>query len=138
MKKKQNEEKTPALFPTAFKSIGQKGGASPLAFSYSKLSMYTECPLKYKFKYLDKIKEEPKSYFAFGNSIHKALEFLHAVSNPPFPSIEEVLESFKKQWGLKSWLEKGYKDPAKEETDFRKGVEMLKAYYAANKDSFFA
>ena len=138
MKKKQSEENTPALFGAGtvpFSPPPAKKFSGPLAFSYSKLSMYTECPLKYKFKYLDKIKEEPKSYFAFGNSIHKALEFLHAVSNPPFPSVEEVLESFKKQWGLKSWLEKGYKDPAKEEADFRKGLEMLKAYYAANKDS---
>ena len=137
MKKKQNEEKTPALFGADAAAVPPvtKKSSGVLAFSYSKLSMYTECPLKYKFKYLDKIKEEPKSYFAFGNSIHKALEFLHAVSNPPFPSVEEVLEFFKKEWGLKSWLEKGYKDPAKEEADFRKGLEMLKAYYAGNKDS---
>ncbi|HAH32374.1 MAG TPA: hypothetical protein DCL44_08685 [Elusimicrobia bacterium] len=139
MKKKQSEENTPALFGagTAPVSIVKpvKKPAVPLAFSYSKLSMYTECPLKYKFKYLEKIKEEPKSYFAFGNSIHKALEFLHAVSAPPFPSIEEVLESYKKEWGLKSWLEKGYKDPDKENIDFRKGLEMLKAYYASNKDT---
>ena len=135
MKKKQSEENTPALFgaeavsapPAAPKSRGL------LTFSYSKLSMYTECPLKYKFKYLDKLKEEPKSYFAFGNSIHKALEFLHAVSNPPFPSIEEVLEFYKKEWGVKSWIEKGYKDPEKEAVDFSKGSEMLKAYYAHNK-----
>ena len=139
MKKKKTEQDTPALFGDPAENAGAPpAGArnsAPLAFSYSKLSMYSECPLKYKFKYLDKIKEEPKSYFAFGNSIHKALEFLYAVSNPPFPSLEELLESFKKEWGVKSWLEKGYKDPAKEELDFRKGLEMLKAYYAANRDS---
>ncbi|MCX5784536.1 MAG: PD-(D/E)XK nuclease family protein [Elusimicrobia bacterium] len=137
MKKKQSEENTPALFgaepAVAPPPVPVKKSSGLLAFSYSKLSMYTECPLKYKFKYLDKLKEEPKSYFAFGNSIHKALEFLHAVSNPPFPSIEEVLEFYKKEWGVKSWLEKGYKDPDKEAVDFQKGLEMLQAYYAHNK-----
>jgi len=149
MKKKPTEDATPALFgadavpPADNKIPGQPSSVPPvsgeargtLSFSYSKFSMYTECPLKYKFKYLDKLKEEPKPYFAFGNSIHKALEFLHAVSSPPFPSIDEVCEAFKKEWGLKSWLEKGYRDQAAEQADFRKGLEMLKAYYAANKGS---
>ncbi len=100
-----------------------------LSFSYSKLSLYEECPLKYKFKYIDKIKEEPKYYFAFGNSIHNALEFLYAVKAPPFPGIDELLEAFKKDWGLKSYLEKGYKDPLRAEEDYQKGMAMLKNYY---------
>ncbi|MFA6434804.1 MAG: PD-(D/E)XK nuclease family protein [Elusimicrobiales bacterium] len=107
-----------------------------LAFSYSKMSLYEECPLKYKFKYVDKIKEEPKYYFAFGSSIHSALEFLYAVKAPPFPGLDELLEAFKKDWGLKSYLEKGYKDPLREEEDYRKGLEMLKNYYRRHDGKF--
>ena len=103
-----------------------------LSFSYSKMSMYEECPLKYKLKYIDKIKEEPKFYFAFGNSIHTALEFLYSVKAPPFPSLAELLEEFKRDWGLKSWAEKGYKYP--DDADLLKGLEMLKAYYAHNRE----
>ncbi|OGS13504.1 MAG: hypothetical protein A2285_04325, partial [Elusimicrobia bacterium RIFOXYA12_FULL_57_11] len=107
-----------------------------LSFSYSKMSMYEECPLKYKFKYIDKLKEEPKFYFAFGNSVHTALEFLYSVKAPPFPSLEEVLEEFKRDWGSKSWAEKGYKVPSRADADLLKGLEMLKAYYAHNKEKF--
>ncbi|MBI4655301.1 MAG: PD-(D/E)XK nuclease family protein [Elusimicrobia bacterium] len=91
--------------------------------------MYEECPMKYKFKYIEKIKEKPKSYFAFGHSIHSAMEFLYAVKSPPFPSLEEVLEFFTTGWDRKSWLEKGYKDAAKAENDFQEGRRMLAAYY---------
>ncbi|HNW43488.1 MAG TPA: PD-(D/E)XK nuclease family protein [Elusimicrobiales bacterium] len=107
-----------------------------LSFSYSKFSMYEECPLKYKFKYIDKLKEEPKFYFAFGNSVHAALEFLYSVKAPPFPSLEDVLAEFRRDWGLKSWAEKGYKVESRADADLLKGLEMLKAYYAHNQKRF--
>lgn len=114
----------------------KKNSKGLLSFSYSKMSLYEECPLKYKFKYIDKIKEEPKYYFAFGNSIHHAMEFLYAVKAPPFPGIDDLLDAFKKDWGLKSYLEKGYKDPFREEEDYRKGMEMLKNYYRHHEGKF--
>ena len=112
------------------------GKSGLLSFSYSKMSMYEECPLKYKFKYIDKLKEEPKFYFAFGNSVHAALEFLYSVKAPPFPSLAEVLEEFRRDWGLKSWAEKGYKVPSRADADMLKGLEMLKAYYNHNREKF--
>ncbi|OGS06961.1 MAG: hypothetical protein A2270_00820 [Elusimicrobia bacterium RIFOXYA12_FULL_51_18] len=114
----------------------KKKSTGLLSFSYSKMSLYEECPLKYKFKYIDKIKEEPKYYFAFGNSIHHAMEFLYAVKAPPFPGMDELLEAFKKDWGLKSYLEKGYKDPLRAEEDYQKGLEMLKNYYRRHEGRF--
>jgi len=131
----------PGLFGTAL----PPGPAEPeartnpknlLAFSYSKLSLYEECPLKYKLKYIDKIKEEPKYYFAFGNSIHHAMEFLYAVKAPPFPGIDELLEAFKKDWALKSYLEKGYKDPLRADADYQKGLAMLRNYYSHHQGKF--
>jgi putative RecB family exonuclease len=104
-----------------------------LAFSYSKMSLYEECPLKYKFKYIDKIKEEPKFYFAFGSAIHAALEFLYAVRNPPFPTVEEVCEAFRREWNQKSYLEKGYRTQQKADDDCQKGLLMLQAYYEHNR-----
>lgn len=107
-----------------------------LAFSYSKMSLYEECPLKYKFKYIDKLKEEPKFYFAFGSAIHAALEFLYSVRNPPFPTVEEVCEDFRREWNLKSYLEKGYRTQAKSDDDYQKGLLMLRAYYEHNSARF--
>ncbi len=107
-----------------------------LFFSYSRLSLYEECPLKYKFKYIDKLPEEPKYYFAFGSSVHKALEFLYSVKAPPFPTAEEVCEAFRMDWERKSYLEKGYRTQAKADDDYRKGLAMLKAYYEHNRAAF--
>ncbi|OGR44316.1 MAG: hypothetical protein A2X35_02510 [Elusimicrobia bacterium GWA2_61_42] len=138
--KKKNNEPDPAAVPGLFGDIipspapPRKDGL--LSFSYSKMSLYEECPLKYKFKYIDKIKEEPKFYFAFGNSIHTALEFLYSVKAPPFPSLEELLEAFRQDWNQKSYLEKGYRAPQKAEDDYQKGLAMLKAYYEHNRAAF--
>lgn len=138
--KKKNNEAAPAAVPGLFGDLpaapapAKKNGL--LAFSYSKMSLYEECPLKYKFKYIDKIKEEPKFYFAFGNSIHNALEFLYSVKAPPFPSLEETLEAFRKDWNAKSYLEKGYRTPQKADDDYQKGLAMLKAYYEHNRAAF--
>lgn len=133
--KKKNKEPAPAA--GLFGEITPPAVAAPrsglLAFSYSKMSLYEECPLKYKFKYIDKIKEEPKFYFAFGSAIHAALEFLYAVKAPPFPTVEELCEEFRREWELKSYLEKGYRTQRKSGEDYEKGVLMLKAYYEHNR-----
>lgn len=105
-----------------------------LDFSYSRMALYLDCPMKYKFRYVDKIKERPKSYFSFGTAIHHALEFLYSVKNPPFPTIQQVCDEFKKVWEEQSYLEKGYKSQIYADKDFLKGMQMLKDYYEYNKD----
>lgn len=136
MKKKNSAAETPSgpdLFGAA-PAPAQKDGL--LAFSYSKMSLYEECPLKYKFKYIDKLKEEPKFYFAFGSAIHAALEFLYSVQAPPFPTIEEVHAAFRRDWNAKSYLEKGYRTQARSDADYEKGLLMLTAYYEHNRARF--
>ena len=44
--------------------------------SYSSLRAYLECPLRWKFLYVDKLPETPRSYFSFGRTIHSVLEEL--------------------------------------------------------------
>jgi putative RecB family exonuclease len=135
MKKKNSAAAAPAganLFGEAPPSAPAKADGL-LAFSYSKMSLYEECPLKYKFKYLDKIKEEPKFYFAFGSAIHSALEFMYAVKAPPFPTIEEVHAAFCRDWNSKSYLEKGYRTQDRSDADYEKGLKMLTAYYEHNR-----
>jgi len=137
--KKKNSAAAPSAGPNLFGETpppapAQKDGL--LAFSYSKMSLYEECPLKYKFKYLDKIKEEPKFYFAFGSAIHSALEFLYSVKAPPFPTLDEVHGAFRREWSAKSYLEKGYRTQEKSDADCEKGLKMLTAYYEHNRARF--
>ena len=43
--------------------------------SHSSISMYRTCPQRWKFRYIDKVPEKPRSQFSFGKSVHTALEF---------------------------------------------------------------
>ncbi|MCK4936208.1 MAG: PD-(D/E)XK nuclease family protein [Elusimicrobiales bacterium] len=109
-------------------SINSKA-VKPMYFSYSKLSLYEECSLKYKLKYIDKLPEEPKFYFALGNSVHNAMEFMYAVKSPPFPELKDVLKELKREWKMKNWMQKGYNNLDHEAKDYQKAVDMIEAYY---------
>lgn len=96
-------------------------------FSYSKMSLYNECPLKYKFKYVDKLPEKPKYFFAFGQAIHESLEYFHTYS--PRPSKEALIEKFKLIWSEKDYIQKGYESIEKHEADFLKACDLLSKYH---------
>jgi putative RecB family exonuclease len=44
--------------------------------SYSSYRTYLECPLRWKYLYLDRLPETPRGYFTFGRVVHSALEEL--------------------------------------------------------------
>ncbi len=44
------------------------------ALSYSGFHAYTECPLRWKYLYIDRMPTAPRGYFSFGRSVHSALE----------------------------------------------------------------
>lgn len=49
-------------------------GGGPL--SHSSVHTYLECPLRWKFLYVDKLSEAPRGYFSFGRTVHSVLEEL--------------------------------------------------------------
>lgn len=106
---------------------GDFKGEKRFLFSYSKMSLYTECPLKYKFKYEDKLPEKPKYFFAFGQVMHEMLELFHKTA--PAPSLPDLINEFFTVWNRKSWQEKGYPNIEKHEEDFLKGKNILEKYY---------
>ena len=54
-----------------------------MKFSYSKLSAYKFCPMIYKFRYIDKKKEEESTELKIGNAIHKIISFFYRDEIPP-------------------------------------------------------
>ena len=50
--------------------------SSPAALSYSSYRTYLECPLRWKYLYVDHRPEVPRGYFTFGRVIHSILEEL--------------------------------------------------------------
>jgi len=74
-------------------------------YSYSKVSCFEQCPLKYKFQYIDKIKTEiEQTVEAFlGNLVHETLEKLYTdLKFQKIMSLDEVLEFYNDLW-KKNW-----------------------------------
>ncbi|MGC8867666.1 MAG: RecB family exonuclease, partial [Elusimicrobiales bacterium] len=104
-----------------------------LAFSYSKMSMYKECPLKYKFKYVDKLAEKPKKFFFIGRVIHKVLEYFF--SKLPPPSFEELKGIAQKEWRAVPYYDKGYANQEYEEIDLIKIIEIIANFHKKHSDN---
>ncbi|MCE5210923.1 MAG: PD-(D/E)XK nuclease family protein [Deltaproteobacteria bacterium] len=76
-------------------------------FSNSRLSTYEQCPLKYKYQYIDKIKvEESNTVEAFmGSRVHDALEKLYRdLKLQKHNMLEELLQYYNDQWA-KNWTD---------------------------------
>ncbi|UCE39455.1 MAG: PD-(D/E)XK nuclease family protein [Thermoplasmata archaeon] len=98
--------------------------------SYSSISTYIECPLKYKLKYIDDLKEKPKPYLSFGSSLHDALQFMYSFRPPP-PSLDAVLKYYEE-----NWISEGYANYEEEEGYFSYGKDILRAFYITNIKKF--
>ena len=96
--------------------------ARAIKLSHSSLSMYDECPLKYKFKYIDKQPQAAKHFFSFGKSVHSALEFMY--EGEACPPEDDVLEAL-----TRNWINEAYVDNAAERKAFRDAEKFVSAYY---------
>jgi len=68
-------------------------------YSISQLDKFEECPLQYKFRYVDKVKREEEGVEAFlGQMVHDALEWLYAEKACRVAPLEELLERYEKRW----------------------------------------
>lgn len=123
--------------------------------SYSTLSSFNQCPLKYKWQYIDRIKVPTTPDLFFGSLVHSVLEF--ALKSGTLLPLEKSLEYYKNNWrsdvfsprhpepakpacpvgrDLDSSLanEAGQNDSKnKEQETFDSGIEMIKNFYASYK-----
>ena len=102
-------------------------------FSFSKFSLYKECPLKYRFRYIDQIPEKPKPYLIFGRIIHEILA--HFFSRVPPPPLSDLTEMFREKWDSITIEEKGYAKPEYDKIDFNKGIRIINNFYQKHKDN---
>jgi putative RecB family exonuclease len=94
-----------------------------MTFSYSKMSLYRNCPYTYKKLYIDKVPPKPKNFFSIGHSCHEALE--EFFTYPYQPSLKQLRKMY-----LKHWHSEGYKDTDEEAGYFEDGWKWLEEYYA--------
>lgn len=103
----------------------------PRPLSHSSISLYQECPQKYKFRYVDQVPEKPRHFFSFGRSVHSALEFFYGVKTPVPPSVEELLKNYKEVW-----VQEGYRDASQEAEYFEEGKRILTAFHQKHAKDF--
>ena len=104
-----------------------------VVYSHSKLSTFEKCPLKYKYRYIDKktpdIKQTIEAHL--GKVVHNTLEWIYSqVKQDKIPTIEIIITYYTENWQekysediliVKSGLtDKDY---------FNKGVQFLVDYY---------
>lgn len=73
--------------------------------SHSALATYQQCPLKYRFRYIDELPEESVSAnLLFGAAIHKALEYFFAelMAGNAAPKEAALLEAYHEYWQSQS------------------------------------
>jgi len=101
--------------------------------SYSALDTFKQCPLKYKFQVVDKIKAPKLKEAVFGNKIHSALQFFHS-KQPVSPTLDELLNYLKENWPASPDASRGGQSDVfgDEQTDmiyFSEAVKILKNYF---------
>lgn len=99
--------------------------------SYSALNTFQNCPLKYKFQNIERIKTSPSKEAVFGTILHSALNFLHQPRPLP-PTLEELLEFYNN-----SWNSEVYEDKQEEMAIMQQGIRILEDYYRNNNPKNF-
>jgi putative RecB family exonuclease len=91
--------------------------------SYSALDAFKQCPLKYKFQVIDKIKTPKSKEAVFGSKIHDSLQFFHTQS-PISPTIDELLNYLKENWDSSVFT-----DQQEDMIYFGEALKILKNYH---------
>jgi putative RecB family exonuclease len=102
-------------------------------YSHSRLSAFEQCPLRFKFQYIDKIKPDiEQSIEGFlGNKVHDTLEWIYQeVAKGRTFQLDDIIEFYIENW------HKGYnpdikivKEEYNSEFYFNKGVKFLIDYF---------
>ncbi len=100
----------------------------PTSMSFSRLSVYQTCPLKYKYMYILNIPTPPNHALSFGITIHDTLREFHTKLLFGDMTLEELYEIYKK-----NWQPLGYLDNEHQHARFESGKALLQKYYEKNK-----
>ena len=113
-------------------------------YSHSRLSTFEQCPKKFKYKYLDKLKPEIENTIEayLGSTVHKTLEWIYTNvketnkelsqrDDPKGPKIDDIIIKYIEEW------QKGFsenilivKKQFTAKDYFNKGIQFLIDYYS--------
>ncbi len=97
----------------------------PLQLSASAISAYENCPMKYLFRYVWKIRGGPHAQMTFGNVMHATIrEFVAETRKHDRVPLEELIAIYEREWSSA-----GYPDDYQEGEYRKAGREQLEAFY---------
>lgn len=102
-------------------------------YSYSRLSTFEQCPLKFRFQYIDRLEPDVKETIEsfLGHKVHETLQWVYEeVANGRIFQLDEVLENFVNSWNRDFNKEiKIVKEELEAEYYFNQGVKFLIDYF---------
>ncbi len=99
-----------------------------MQLSFSSLDTFRNCPLKYKYQEIDKIRTSSSPEAVFGTIIHSTLKYIHEGKGSfVFPTEKEALEFFSS-----CWKGEGFRDEIEERSAFAQGIKIIQEYYKKN------
>lgn len=105
-----------------------------VVYSHSRISTFEQCPLKFKYKYIDKIEPEVEKTIEalLGEVVHLTLEWIYnkVKDEKITPTLEQVIDFYSENW-QKLYNEKIsiVKKEFEAKDYFEKGVNFLLSYY---------
>ena len=96
----------------------------PKSLSFTALTSYKTCPLKYKYQYILNFPTKQSKALSFGNTIHEVLKEYHVTRLNRDISLNEVLEIYKMKF-----QPFGYEDRDNQIDYYKTGQELLTKYY---------
>lgn len=98
-----------------------------MRLSYSALSSFNQCPQKYKWQYIERIKVPPTPDQFLGILIHEIAE-LALKNDPAVLPLEKIIEIYKNKWNSSL-----FKGDISEQEYYDSGLEMIKNFHEAHK-----
>lgn len=104
-----------------------------MRISYTSLDTYSNCPKKFEFQEIQKIKTPSSKEQFFGTKVHDSLKFFHN-QTPLLPTLNDFKIFFINSWQPENIA---WKSPEEERAFYNEGLRILEAYYNKNAASNF-
>jgi putative RecB family exonuclease len=102
-----------------------------MRISYSAFDSYQNCPLKYKYSAIDRIKTPKSKEAVFGSTLHEVMKFVHTPGILS-PTLDQAMEHFSN-----SWNPTVFESPDEERAAFSQGVKIIQNYFQKNNPADF-
>lgn len=102
-----------------------------MRISYSAFDTYQNCPLKYKFQNIDKIRTPKSKEAVFGSVLHDTMKFIHTPGILS-PTLDQAMEHFSNVWNPVV-----FENADEERAAFTQGVKIIQDYFQKNNPADF-